>query len=79
MPRIVHLIDHINPQLAEDPTLLGLTGKLIDKITEHTQSYRHMPVLERIVTAAQEVQQIIIISYQDKAANGYWYRFWLGR
>ena len=71
MPRIVHLIDKIDPQLAEDPTLLGLIGNLIEKITEHTQAYGHTPVLQKLITAAREVEEIIIISYQDRAANGY--------
>ena len=71
MPRLVHLIDKIDPELTDDPTLLGLIAKLLENISEHTRSYGHTPVLEKIVTAAQEVEQIIIISYQDKAANGY--------
>ena len=71
MPRLIHYIDKIDPQLAENPELLGLIGKLITIINEHIQSYGPKPLLSKIVTEAKEIEQIIIFSYLDRTANGY--------
>ena len=74
MPRLIHYIDKIDPQLAEDPELLGLIRKLVTIIDEHIQSYGSKPLLSKIVAAAKDIEQIIIFSYLDRTANGYW--FW---
>ena len=71
MPRLIHYINKIDPQLAEDPKLLGLIGKLITITNDHIQNYGPKTLLSKIVTVAKEVEQIIIFSYLDKTANGY--------